>query len=117
MNDVTTTNGNGRSTPTQKKEQKKSALTLLLEKVVTVKANATDKKAAADVFKKNMGEREKLLEGLKAFDAKADKVAEAMVRCYGAAHVTVDGVRYIPTSRGERVYYKRMSDEQETVEL
>ena len=64
-----------------------------------------------------MGERAKLLAALEAFDAKANQTAIDMVRCYGAKHVTVGGVRYVPTSRGERVYYKKMSDQTDTVAL
>lgn len=105
-------NGNGVAT-----ESKASALTKLLKECEGKKANDTDRKAATKAFVAAMGERAKLEAALKAFDAKADETAIAMVRCYGAKHVTVAGVRYVPTSRGDRVYYKKMSDQVDTVAL
>jgi hypothetical protein len=40
-----------------------------------------------------------------------------MVKCYGSKQVEVNGVRYIPTSRGSRIYYKKMSDSPEVEKL
>jgi hypothetical protein len=99
--------------------KKPSALATLLEQLKSSKAkvNETDKKAATAAFKAAMGERAKLQAALDAFDAKSDATAIAMVKCYGAAHVMVAGVRYVPTSRGERIYYKKMSDQPDVVEL
>ena len=96
---------------------KKSALALLLESLKGAKVNESDKKSVTADFKKAMGERAKLQAALDAFDEKADETAVKMVRCYGAAHVMVGGVRYVPTSRGERIYYKKMSDQPDVVEL
>lgn len=111
MTEIATTNG---SVKTPKPE---SALTKLLSEIKGKKVSETDRKAVTNVFVKTMGERAKLLAALEAFDAKADETAVNMVKCYGAKHVTVGGVRYVPTSRGARVYYKKMSDETDTVAL
>jgi hypothetical protein len=94
-----------------------SALAKLLEETKGKKVNETDRKAITNAFVKSMGERAKLEAALKAFDEKANQNAIDMVRCYGTKHVTVGGVRYVPTSRGERVYYKKMSDQLDTVAL
>lgn len=104
-------NGNG------SKNGKESALTKLLAQCKDVKVNDTDRKKATEAFKKAMGKRAELEKALKDFDATADATAVAMVRCFGGKHVMVDGVRFVPTSRGERVYYKRMGNEQDVVEL
>jgi len=117
MTEQAETNGttNGHSAKPSKPE---SALTLLLASMKGQKApNESDKKAVTNAFKKAMGERAKLQAALDKFDAEADATAVQMVRCYGAKHLTVDGVRYVPTSRGSRVYYKRMSDSTDVVEL
>lgn len=105
-------NGNGASKPL-------SALALLLKDIETkkVKVNESDRKKVTNDFVKAMGERAKLQAALDAFDAKADDTAVQMVRCYGGKHVTVGGVRYVPTSRGSRIYYKKMSDQQDTISL
>ena len=103
---------------TEKTEKKASALNKLLDSLKGQPLpNKTDVKATGDKFKKRMGEREKLVKALEDFDAAAGDLAANMVKCFGRQHITVDGVRYVPTSRGERIYYKRMSDEHETVEL
>jgi hypothetical protein len=94
-----------------------SALVKLLAESKGKKVSESDRKAITNAFVKTMGERQKLLAALEAFDAKADETAVNMVRCYGVKHVTVGGVRYVPTSRGTRVYYKRMSDQIDTVAL
>lgn len=100
------------------KDKKISALNKLLDSLKGQPApNKTDIKAAGDKFKKRMGEREKLVKALEDFDAATGDLATTMVKCFGRQHIAVDGVRYVPTSRGERIYYKRMSDEHETVEL
>jgi len=106
-------NGNGH-TSTPKPE---SALTKLLAESKGKKVSESDRKATTNAFIKAMGERQKLQAALDAFDAKADETAVNMVRCYGAKHVTVGGVRYVPTSRGARVYYKKMSDTNDTIAL
>jgi hypothetical protein len=100
-------------------EKSLSALQALLKQIDSekIKLNASDVKAVTADFKKAMGERAKLQAALDAFDAKTDETAVKMVKAYGKKHVVVDGVRYVPTSRGPRVYYKRMSDEHDTVEL
>lgn len=102
-----------------KEEKKPSALASLLADLAKskTKPNESDKKSVTADFKKAMGERAKLQAALDAFDAKADDRAVAMVKCYGAMHVMVAGVRYVPTSRGERIYYKKMSDQPDVVEL
>jgi hypothetical protein len=87
-----------------------SALAKLLASVKGQKVNETDKKKASEAFKKAMGKRAELQKALDDFDAAADATAVAMVKCFGSKQVNVDGVRYAPTSRGERVYYKRLSD-------
>ena len=97
---------------------KKSALTLLLEGLKDQKKpNATDVKAVKNSFVKAMGEREKIQKALEEFDRNSAATAVAMVKCFGAQKVTVGGVLYIPTSRGERIYYKKMSDRSEAVSL
>lgn len=106
-------NGNGNA-PTAPKPD--SALTLLL-KQPQAKFNETDKKKVTSAFKAAMGKRAALQKALDDFDAEADATAVQMVRCFGAKHVMVDGVRYVPTSRGTRVYYKKMSDSPDVVEL
>lgn len=95
----------------------KSALDLLLESVKDQKPNASDIKKVSEEFKKSMGKRDEILKQLEEHDAKTNQLAINMVKCHGKKHITVNGVRYVPTSRGERVFYKRMSDEHETVEL
>lgn len=100
------------------KDTKKSALSVLVDSLKDQKKpNASDVKAVSEKFKKAMGKRAELEAALKKFDADNDALAVEMVKCYGSKHVTVDGVRYVPTSRGERVYYKKMSDSHDTVEL
>lgn len=94
-----------------------SALAKFVEANKGKKVNETDKKAAGAAFKKVMGEREKIVAQLDAFDKNAQKVSEQMIACYGNTQIVVDGVRYVPTSRGERIFYKKMSDSTETVEL
>lgn len=95
-----------------------SALAKLIKSLEGAKKpNVSDVKAIGEKFKKSMGEREKLVKALETFDKSADALAVDMVKCHGKSHITVDGVRYVPTSRGERVYYKRMSDDADTVEL
>lgn len=86
-------------------------------KTVTVAPTEADKKAASEAFKKSMGERAKLEKALADFDKKSTTIAENMVRAFGTKQVTVDGVRFAPTSRGDRIYYKTMSSTTETVEL
>ena len=92
-----------------------SALEKLLAECKGKKVNESDKKKVTNDFVKAQGERAKLQAALDAFDAKADDTAANMVRCYGSAAVTVQGVRYIPTSRGERIYYKKMTDQPKPV--
>lgn len=94
-----------------------SALAKFLKANEGKKVNDTDKKTVGAKFKKLMGEREKLVQALETFDKSAQKVSEEMIACYGATQVVVDGVRFVPTSRGERIFYKKMSDTAETVEL
>lgn len=96
--------------------KKPSALAALLALPKT-KVNETDKKAAVAAFKASQGERQKLQDALDAFDAKADVTAVALVKCFGAQHLMIGGVRYVPTSRGERIYYKKMGDQAEVVNL
>jgi hypothetical protein len=115
MTELTSTDSPGIATNGKGKPD--SALTKLLAAVKGTKVNETDKKKTTEAFKKAMGERAKLQAALDAFDAKADETAVNMVKCYGATHVMVDGVRYVPTSRGDRVYYKKMSDQLNVVEL
>lgn len=113
-----TTNGHASDTKSKSDTKPKSALTLLLESIKGQKTpNASDTKATKSAFVKAMGERAKLQAALDAFDASANVTAINMVKCFGAQHVTVGGVRYVPTSRGERVYYKKMSDQTNTVNL
>lgn len=109
---MTESNGNGVAKP-------KSALTLLLEdrEAGKFKTNESDKKATTEAFKKSMGERAKLQKALDDFDAKSDKTAIEMVKCFGTQHIMIAGVRYVPTSRGARVYYKKMGEQQDVVEL
>lgn len=92
-----------------------SALAKLLKACEGKKVNESDKKKITNDFVKAQGERAKLQAALDAFDAKNDDTAANMVRCYGAAAVTVAGVRYVPTSRGERIYYKKMNDQPKPV--
>lgn len=99
------------------KAQKVSALAKFVEANKNKKVNETDKKTVGAKFKKLMGEREKLVQALAKFDADAQKTAEEMIACYGTTHIVVDGVRYVPTSRNERIFYKKMSEEDNTVEL
>ncbi len=87
---------------------KESALTKLVKASKDLKVNATDKKATGAEFKKTMGKRAELLKALADFDKASDGLAVKMVQCFGTAHVVVEGVTYVPTSRGERVYYKKM---------
>jgi hypothetical protein len=94
-----------------------SALAKFLEGNKGKKTNETDKKAVGAKFKKLMGEREKLVSALAKFDAEAQKTSEEMIACYGSTEIVIDGVRFVPTSRGERIFYKKMSDDKETVEL
>lgn len=95
-----------------------SALTALLASLKGQKVpNESDKKAIVNAFKKAMGERAKLQAALEEFDATADATAVGMVKCFGAKHVDVNGVRYVPTSRGPRIYYKKMSDNPDVEKL
>lgn len=87
-----------------------SALEKLLASVKGQKVNETDKKKASDAFKKAMGKRAELQKALDDFDAQADATAVLMVKCFGTVQIVVDGDRYAPTSRGERVYYKKLSN-------
>jgi hypothetical protein len=80
------------------------------------KVNETDKKTIVAAFKKKATEREKIVAQLEAIDKAAAKTDEDMVRVFGSKSVTLDGVKYSPTARGERIFYKRMSDT-DTVEL
>lgn len=96
--------------------KKPSALAVFLEANKSKKVNETDKKAVGAKFKKAMGEREKIVAQLETFDKTAHKIAEEMISCYGGAKIVVDGVQYVPTCRGERIFYKRMS-ESDSVEL
>ena len=113
---MTDTNSTGIAPDSKKKAP--SALSKLVESLKgQKKPNASDIKAIGEKFKKFGTEREKLVKALQKLDADADSLAIDMVKCHGTTHVTVEGVRYVPTSRGDRVYYKRMSDEHETVEL
>ena len=110
MTEISATESNGIA-------PKVSALSKLLEEIKGKKVNESDRKKVTNDFVKAMGERAKLQAALDAFDAKSDETAVAMVRCYGATHVTVAGVRYVPTSRGSRIYYKKMSDQNDTIAL
>jgi hypothetical protein len=95
-----------------------SALTVLLNSIKGQKApNESDKKAIVNAFKKAMGKRAELQAALDQFDAESDATAIGMVKCYGSKQVEVNGVRYIPTSRGSRIYYKKMSDSPEVEKL
>lgn len=96
---------------------KVSALAKLLAECKGKKVNESDKSAVTKKFVAAMGERAKLQAALDAFDAKSDALAVDMVRCYGNKHVTVGGARFVPTSRGERVFYKKMGEPQDTVAL
>lgn len=97
--------------------KKPSALAKFLDANKGKKVNETDKKTVGAKFKKLMGEREKILAQLAKFDAETQKTSEEMIACYGVTQVVVDGIRFVPTSRGERIFYKKMSDDVETVEL
>lgn len=110
MTEVAPTNGSAPKAP--------SALTKLLKSLDGAKKpNASDVKAVSAKFKSAMGKRAELEKALKDFDASNDALAVEMVKCHGAKHITVEGVRYVPTSRADRVYYKRMTDTHDTVEL
>lgn len=113
MTETNGSNGNGNGSS----EKAPSALAKLLADSKGQKVNETDRKKVTEAFKKAMGKRAELQAALDKFDAEADATAVQMVKCYGAKHVMVDGVRYVPTSRGERVYYKKMSDSLDVVEL
>ena len=97
-----TTNG---TTPTPKAD---SALAKLIKASKDIKVNATDKKAVSAEFKKTVSKRAELQKALDDFDKGNDALAVKMIQCYGSEAIIVDGVRYVPTSRGERVYYKQM---------
>lgn len=98
--------------------KKSSALDKLVKSLEGVKKpNASDVKAVTEKFKKSMGERAKLQKALDDFDSQSNEIAIEMVKCYGKKHLTINGARYVPTSRGERVYYKKMSDSHDTIEL
>lgn len=112
-NGTTSTNGNGKAAKEPKPD---SALQLLL-KQPPVKFNDTDKKKITSAFKAAMSKRAELQKALDDFDAQSDATAVQMVKCYGSKHIVVDGVRYVPTSRGARVYYKKMSDSPDVIEL
>jgi len=110
MTEQAVTESNGKSKP-------ESALTKLLAETKGKKVNESDRKAITNAFVKAQSERAKLQAALDAFDSKADETAVNMVRCYGAEHVTIAGVVYVPTSRGERVYYKRMGGAKQPIAL
>lgn len=103
------------STPITKPAKVDSALMKLIEESKGKKVSESDRKAVTNAFIKAMGERQKLQAALDAFDAKVDETAVNMVRCYGSAHVELGGIKYIPTCRGEKISYKKMSDEKKTV--
>ncbi len=102
MTEQMQTNGHTTSKPD-------SALVALLKQPQT-KVNETDKKKVVSAFKAAMGKRAQLQKALEDFDAEADATAVQMVKCFGAKHLDIDGVRYVPTSRGARVFYKKMGD-------
>lgn len=112
---MSNTESPGIAPTTAKPVKTESALTKLINDSKGKKVNESDKKKITNDFVKSMGERQKLQAALDAFDAKADDTAANMVRCYGSAHVIVAGVKYIPTCRGEKISYKKMSDETKTV--
>lgn len=97
--------------------KKPSALAALLESLEGKKANDSDKKAVAKKFKEAQGKREAILAQLEAHDKASSELASEMVRCFGAKHIEIDGIRYVPTSRNERIYYKKMSDNPDVEKL
>ncbi len=116
METSTQTNGNGNGHTTTAPAEP-SALTKLLADCKGQKVNETDKKKTGEAFKKFAGKRAELQKALDDHDAQADALAVNMIRCFGAKTVTVDGVRYTPTSRGTRIYYKKMSSVKDDLEL
>ncbi len=108
MTEVAETNGHTNGNGSAAKPD--SALVKLLASIKGKSVNEADKKKASEAFKKAMGKRQELQKALDDFDAQTDALAVNMVKCFGTKHVSVDGVRYVPTSRGTRVYYKRMTD-------
>jgi len=98
-------------------DKKPSALAALLKTLEGKKVNDSDKKAAAKKFKEAQGKREVILAQLEAHDKASAELAAEMIRCFGAKHIEIDGIRYVPTSRNERIYYKKMSDSPDVEKL
>lgn len=94
-----------------------SALALLLKSIEGKKVNDSDKKKTVEAFKKAMGKRQELENQLKSFDEETDALAVNMIKCFGGKQVEVNGQRFAPTSRGSRVYYKKLADSNEVEKL
>lgn len=97
-------------------EKKVSRIAQLTEGVDPAKA---DLKAV----KKLMAEYRKLDDEIRAADELAKKarekqyeIAEKVVQQTGKSPITIDGVRFVPSSRGDTVFFKNQS-ELDTLEL
>jgi hypothetical protein len=113
MNEQTvTTNGHVTTTTTASKE---SALARFLKEVEGQKVNETDKKKTVEAFKRLAANREKAEAALKAAIKDEDKVSRDMIRCFGRKAINVDGIIYSPSSRDERIFYKRGASDIEQV--
>ncbi len=91
---------------------KESALTLFIKSLdPKAKANKTDQKAAASAFKALQAKRAAAVKALKDLEAEETEVAKACVKAFGKETLIVDGQRFAPTSRNERIFYKNLSGE------
>ncbi len=93
-------------------ETKESALALFVKTLdPKAKPNKSDKAAAASKFKALQAKRASALKALKDLEGEETEVAKACVAAFGKETLIVDGQRFAPTSRNERIYYKNLSGE------
>lgn len=88
-------------------EDKDSTLAAFMKTLNGHKSNKTDKDAAAKKFKAFQSKKAAAEAVLKGLEAEEEEVTKEALRAFGRTKLTVDGVDYVPTGRGERLYYKR----------
>lgn len=96
--------------------KKASKLTRILKSREGKNVADADKKKASDAFKKAAKAVLAAEATYKSAKEALGNASEAMVMAFGTASITVEGVTYEPTCRGESLFYKQMG-QKENVEV
>ncbi len=89
-------------------ESKESALAAFVKSLGNAKANKSDQKEAAARFKAFQAKRADAEKALKDLEIEETEVSKIAIKAFGKNRLTVNGTDFVPTSRGERIFYKEM---------